>query len=59
MSKIIVYFSRAGAVIMQYTGLSEYTENTPPTFVCVGRNDGIANWRTALGLARQQPRRVG
>lgn len=35
-----------GAVIMQYTGLSDYTENDPPTFACVGENDGIANWRT-------------
>lgn len=37
---------QAGAVIMQYTGLSDYTENDPPTYVCVGENDGIANWRT-------------
>lgn len=34
------------AVIMQYTGHSDYTENDPPTFACVGENDGIANWRT-------------
>lgn len=37
---------QAGAVIMQYTGLSDYTETDPPTYVCVGENDGIANWRT-------------
>lgn len=37
---------RAGAVIMQYTGHSEYTENDPPTFACVGESDGIASWRT-------------
>ena len=37
---------RPGAVIMQYTGHSDYTENDPPTFVCVGENDGIASWRT-------------
>lgn len=36
----------AGAVIMQYTGLSEYSENDPPTYVCVGDSDGIASWRT-------------
>lgn len=36
----------AGAVIMQYTGLSEYSENDPPTYVCVGDSDGIANWQT-------------
>lgn len=35
-----------GAVIMQYTGHSDYTENDPPTFACVGERDGIANWRT-------------
>lgn len=35
-----------GAVIMQYTGHSGYTEHDPPTFACVGDNDGIANWRT-------------
>ncbi|HBI59761.1 MAG TPA: alpha/beta hydrolase [Lachnospiraceae bacterium] len=33
------------AVIMQYTGLSEYSESDPATFVTVGENDGIANWR--------------
>ncbi len=37
---------RAGAVIMQYTGHSDYTENDPPTYACVGENDGIASWRT-------------
>ena len=31
---------------MQYTGHSDYTENDPPTFACVGERDGIANWRT-------------
>ena len=36
---------QAGAVIMQYTGHSDYTENDPPTFACVGEGDGIANWR--------------
>ncbi len=37
---------RPGAVVMQYTGHSDYTENDPPTYACVGENDGIANWRT-------------
>lgn len=37
---------RSSAVIMQYTGHSEYTKNDPPTFACVGERDGIANWRT-------------
>ena len=31
---------------MQYTGYNEYSENDPPTYACVGENDGIANWRT-------------
>jgi acetyl esterase/lipase len=37
---------QAGAVIMQYTGHNEYSESDPPTYACVGENDGIANWRT-------------
>lgn len=32
-------------VVMQYTGLNDYSENDPPTFVTVGKNDGIADWR--------------
>lgn len=32
-----------GAVIMQYTGHSDYTENDPPTYACVGENDGITS----------------
>jgi len=35
-----------GAVVMQYTGHREYAETDPPTFACVGENDGIASWRT-------------
>ena len=37
---------RPGAVIMQYTGHSDYTQEDPPTFACVGENDGITNWHT-------------
>lgn len=37
---------RPGAVVMQYTGHSDYTQNDPPTFACVGEADGIANWHT-------------
>lgn len=37
---------RPGAVIMQYTGHSDYSENDPPTYACVGESDGIASWRT-------------
>ena len=30
---------------MQYTGLGEYSDDDPPTYACVGDNDGIASWR--------------
>lgn len=36
---------RPGTVVMQYTGHNEYSEQDPPTFVCGGKIDGIANWR--------------
>ena len=39
-------YPRAGTVVMQYTGHDLYSESDPPTYVCVGSNDGIANWRT-------------
>ena len=39
-------YPRPAAVIMQYTGLSEVYGNEPPTYSCVGTNDGIASWRT-------------
>lgn len=35
---------KPAAIIMQYTGLSEYTKVTPPTFSCVGDSDYIASW---------------
>ena len=37
---------RPAAVVLQYTGHAEYTPEDPPTFACVGENDGIASWRT-------------
>lgn len=37
---------RPGTAVIQYTGHSDYTESDPPTYVCVGENDGIASWRT-------------
>ena len=37
---------RPGAVVMQYTGHSDYTAHDPPTFACAGERDSIANWRT-------------
>ena len=36
---------RAGAVIMQYTGHSEWTRSDPPTYACCGTADGIASWQ--------------
>lgn len=51
-----------GAVIMQYTGLSEVTGTEPPTYACVGTRDGIAsyqimqqriNWIRANGTAAE------
>ena len=37
---------QAAAVIMQYTGYSTVSEFDPPTYNCVGSNDGITSWRT-------------
>ena len=39
-------YPRPAAVIMQYTGMSEVTGEEPPTYSCVGTNDGIASYRT-------------
>lgn len=36
---------RPAAVVMQYTGHSHFTMNDPPTYACVGEDDGIASWR--------------
>lgn len=36
---------RPAAAVIQYTGLSDVTRDDPPTYVCVGENDGIASWR--------------
>ena len=38
-------YPRPAAVIMQYTGLSEVTGMEPPTYNCVGTNDGIAPYQ--------------
>lgn len=35
----------ASAVIMQYTGHSQYSPADPATYACVGGRDGIADWR--------------
>lgn len=39
-------YPRPASVIVNYTGLSEVTGNEPPTYSVVGKNDGIADWRT-------------
>ena len=39
-------YPKPGAVIMQYTGLSEITGEEPPTYACVGTSDGIASYQT-------------
>lgn len=31
---------------MQYTGYAMASEKDAPTYVCMGTNNGIANWRT-------------
>lgn len=36
---------RAAAVVMQYTGHTQYGKLDPATYVCVGGRDGIADWR--------------
>lgn len=38
-------YPRPSAIIMQYTGHSDFTENDPPTYACVGQDDGIADYR--------------
>lgn len=41
---------KPAAVIMQYTGHTDYTPDDPPTYACAGENDGIASWRTMQRL---------
>ncbi len=46
-------YPKPGAVIMQYTGLSEVTGTEPPTYACVGTRDGIAYYETMEQRIRQ------
>jgi acetyl esterase/lipase len=39
-------YPRPAAVVMEYTGFSEVTGKEPPTYACVGTDDGIASYRT-------------
>lgn len=41
-------YPRHAAVIMQYTGLDEVYGNEPPTYNCVGTNDGIASFKPCV-----------
>ena len=45
-ANLLTFELKPGAVIMQYTGLSEITKREPPTYACVGTNDGIASYRS-------------
>lgn len=45
-------YPRPGTAVIQYTGHSEYTKSDPPTFMCVGENDGIASWRIMESRAK-------
>ena len=47
------------SVIMQYTGLSEVTGNEPPTYACVGTNDGIASYRSVENYIRRIKKQTG
>ena len=49
---------RPGAVVMQYTGLNEYSELDPPTYACVGDRDGIASCRV-MQARLDAMRRIG
>lgn len=46
-------YPRPGAVIMQYTGLSEVTGQEPLTYACVGTSDGIASYRRMTSYINQ------
>ena len=37
---------KAGTVVMQYTGLSNYSAHEAPTYANCGTGDGIASWQT-------------
>ncbi|MBR1398051.1 MAG: hypothetical protein IJ563_11055 [Selenomonadaceae bacterium] len=47
------HLPRPSAVIMQYTGLSEVYGNEPPTYNCVGTNDGIAPYQIMQNRIRK------
>lgn len=47
-------YPRPATIVMQYTRLSEVTGDEPPTYSCVGTNDGIANYR----IMEERTRRI-
>ena len=46
-------YPKPGAVIMQYTGLSDVTGQESPTYVCVGTSDGIASYKSMEAYIEQ------
>lgn len=50
---------QAAAVIMQYTGYSAASPYDAPTYINVGTNDGIANWRIMQSRADALQRQYG
>lgn len=36
---------RPGTLVLQYTGHTNHTRQEPPTYVCVGENDPVCDWR--------------
>ena len=39
-------YPKPGTAVIQYTGHRECTRDDPPTYMCVGEDDGIASWCT-------------
>lgn len=50
---------QAAAIVMQYTGYSAASPYDAPTYINVGTNDGIANWRTMQSRADALQRQYG
>jgi len=36
---------RPGTLVLQYTGHTNHTRQEPPTYVCVGENDPVCDWK--------------
>lgn len=44
-------YAKPSTIVMQYTGMSEFSLNDPPTYSNVGDSDYIANWQTVKARA--------